>query len=44
MGVCVGDWVLAVDGRDVRYKSHNDAIAIVTDCGDEVTFELVTPT
>ena len=42
--MCVGDWVLAVDGRDVRYKSHNDAIAIVTDCGDEVTFELVTPT
>jgi predicted metalloprotease with PDZ domain len=44
MGVCVGDWVLVVDGRDVRYKSHNDVIAIVTDCGEEVTFELVTPT
>ena len=40
----MGDWVLAVGGRDVRYKSHNDVVAIVRDCGEEVTFELATPT
>jgi hypothetical protein len=44
MGVCVGDWVLAVNGRDVRFKSHDDVIAIVKDCGDDVTIELATPT
>ena len=42
--MCVGDWVLAVGVRDVRYKSHNDVVAIVKDCGDEVTLELATPT
>lgn len=44
MGVCVGDWVLSVNGKDVRHKSHDDVVGIVKDCGDEITIEVTTPT
>jgi hypothetical protein len=44
MGVCVGDWVLSVNDRNVRHKSHDDVVAMVKGCVDEVTIEVATPT
>ena len=40
----VGDWVLSVSGKNVRHKSHDDVVAMVKECGDEVSIEVATPT
>lgn len=37
------DWVLAVNSEDVRFKSHDDVVALVTQCKEEVTLEVTTP-
>ena len=42
--MCVGDWVLTVNDQDVRFKSHDEVVAIVKDCDDEMTIEVATPT
>lgn len=42
--MAVGDWVLSVNERDVRHKSHDDVVAMVKECGDELTIEVATPT
>ncbi len=42
-GVLVHDWVLAVNGEDVKYKSHDEVVAMVKSCKDEVTLLLSTP-
>ncbi len=42
-GVEVKDWVLAVNGTDVRYKSHDEVVAMVKECREEVTLEITTP-
>ena len=40
----VKDWVLSVNGTDVRYKSHDEVVAMVRECREEVTLEIATPT
>ena len=42
-GIKVKDWVLSINGTDVRYKSHDDVVAIVKECKEEVTLEVTTP-
>lgn len=42
-GIKVKDWVLAINGIDVRYKSHDDVVAMVKECKEEVTLEVTTP-
>lgn len=37
------DWVLSVNGSDVRFKSHDDVVAMVKECKEEVTLEVATP-
>ena len=37
------DWVLSVNGADVRFKSHDDVVAMVKECKEEVTLEVTTP-
>lgn len=37
------DWVLGVNGVDVRYKSHDDVVAMVMECKREVALEVTTP-
>ena len=37
------DWVLKVDGTDVRYKSHDEVVAMVKTNKEEVTLEITTP-
>ena len=37
------DWVLGVNGIDVRHKSHDDVVAMVMQCKEEVTLEVTTP-
>ena len=39
----VKDWVLAINGTDVRYKSHDEVVSIVKECREEVTLEVTTP-
>ncbi len=39
----VKDWILAVNGEDVKYKSHDDVVAMVKACRDEVTLEMSRP-
>jgi C-terminal processing protease CtpA/Prc len=42
-GIRVKDWVLAINGVDVRYKSHDEVVAMVKECREEVTLEVTTP-
>lgn len=42
-GIKVKDWVLTVNGVDVRYKSHDEVVVMVKDCKEEVTLEVTTP-
>jgi len=35
--------VLAVNGEDVKYKSHDQVVAMVKLCKDEVTLLVATP-
>lgn len=42
-GIKVKDWVLAVNGTDVRYKSHDEVVAMVKECKEEITLEVTTP-
>ncbi len=42
-GVEVNDWVLAINSTDVRYKSHDEVVAMVKECREEVTLEVTTP-
>ena len=44
MGLKVGDWVLSVNGMNVRHKSHEEVVAMVKDCEEELTIEVATPT
>lgn len=37
------DWVMSVNGTDVRYKSHDEVVAMVKKCKEEVTLEITTP-
>ena len=38
------DWVLTVNGEDVRFKSHDNVVAMVKECKEEVTLDVATPT
>ena len=37
------DWVFGVNGVDVRYKSHDDVVAMVMESKREVALEVTTP-
>ena len=37
------DWLLAVNGNNVTYKSHDQVVSMIKKCGDVVTFEVATP-
>ena len=43
-GIKQKDWILAVNGVNVKYKSHNDVVTLVKECMAEVTLEITTPT
>ena len=34
---------MSVNGTDARYKSHDDVVAMVRECREEVTLEVATP-
>ena len=40
----VGDWLLSVNGKNVKHFSHGDVVTVVKECGEEVTLEITTPT
>ncbi len=42
-GTKAGDWLLAVNGTNLKHVSHKTAIQAIKDSGEEVTFELTTP-
>ena len=35
--------MLSINGVDVRYKSHDEVVAMVKECKEEVTLEVTTP-
>lgn len=43
-GIKQKDWILAVNGVNVKYKSHKDVVTLVKECVGEVTLEITTPT
>jgi len=42
-GVKLKDWVLAVNGVNVKYKSHDEVVRLVKECREKVTLEITTP-
>ena len=37
------DWVLAVNGVSVLYKTHSEVVQLIRDSGDELALEITTP-
>lgn len=42
-GIKAGDWVVSVNGTDVRYSSHDEVVSLVKGSGDELELEVVSP-
>ena len=42
-GIKVHDWVLSVNGVDVKYKTNGEVVVMVKACKDEVTLHVTTP-
>ena len=42
-GVKLKDWVLAINGVNVKYKSHDEVVTLVKECREKVTLEISTP-
>ena len=42
-GVKAKDWLLSVNGVNVRFLSHGEVVSMIKECKEEVTFELTTP-
>lgn len=42
VGAKVGDWVLAVNGIGVLYKTHSDVVKLIRESGDELALEITT--
>ena len=41
----MGDWVLSINGTNVRYSSHSEMVQLVQSAaGGELVLELTTPT
>ena len=42
-GIQPKDWLLSVNGTNVRFLSHGEVVTMVKECKEEVTFEVTTP-
>ena len=36
-----GDAIMSANGNDLRFATHNEAVAILKDCGESVDLEVV---
>ncbi|CAH1270501.1 RHPN2 [Branchiostoma lanceolatum] len=42
-GVKPGDFIVAVDGRNVKWGKHHEVINLILSCGEQVSMQVVTP-